>query len=286
MGGVTVDSAAQTFAAGTGQVIAWWYSLGGQACLSVNGTATCGGTVAAVTPGPFLTLGAFANPTTVVGDMSIGWAAVLGDKGLSGSIRNLVLGPTPAPGTVRQGVACLGDSLTFGYSSTTPYPYVLQGLLGSTHSVDNHGVYGQVLHGNTLNGSIHARYWRDIEPFGYSTVVVMAGTNDVTGGQTAVQIEAWLQSIYDSVRAAGKRLVPITIPPNGAWSAGQKTVRNDVNTWILGYCTTNGITCADVGADFDDGSGALKTIYNSGDGLHFNQTGYDRVAALVRAAFP
>jgi len=43
IGGQTVTSGAQTFAAGAAQTLRWRYSTSGLACLSVNGTETCSG---------------------------------------------------------------------------------------------------------------------------------------------------------------------------------------------------------------------------------------------------
>ena len=286
VGGVTVNSGAQAFTAGQLVQLAWSYAVGGQACLTVDGSRTCGGTVSSFTPGSFLTLGSYGSATNTPVTF-LAMAAQM-DGGFAGSVKNVVLGPTTNPGPVRTAIAVLGDSLTYGKTAavTTPYPLGLQGLLGTGYFVDNHGISGQLFHGDSLNAGLHSRYWRDIQGYPYAAVVVLGGTNDVNSGRTAVQTEPWIQSIYDSVRADGKLLVPLTIPPSSTFTAPQKTERAAINTWILNYCTANGVTCVDIATDLDDGTGALKAIYNSGDNLHLNQAGYDRVATLIRAALP
>jgi lysophospholipase L1-like esterase len=288
--GATVLSAAQTFAGGTRHSLAWSYTVGGQACLTVNGTQTCGGTVSAFTPGAFLTLGQWANfNTNIVTFMGMGSVA---DAGFAGSMRNLYLGPTANPGTISKAVAVGGDSIIQGAGgAANPFPYLLQTALGGGWTVDNHGISGQPLYVDTLNGSIHTRYWRDIQPYGYSTVVFLAGTNDLIANKTDTATEPWLQSVYDSVRTSGKHLIVLTVPPSSTFSGPQQTYRGNINTWIKAYCASNPtVTCVDIATALDNGSGALSTTACAGgacaaaDLLHLSQAGYQLVSDMVYAA--
>jgi len=86
----------------------------------------------------------------------------------------------PAPAPVR--VACVGDSITFGYGLAHPetdsYPAVLARLLGPGYAVGNFGVSGATL---LKNG--HFPYWqqpafRAASEFHAQLVVLKLGTND------------------------------------------------------------------------------------------------------------
>lgn len=79
-------------------------------------------------------------------------------------------------------IACVGDSITYGYGLSDPsnesYPAVLQELLGSEHMVENFGVSGA-----TLLKSGDRPYWNEAsyaasDSFGPTVVVLMLGTND------------------------------------------------------------------------------------------------------------
>jgi lysophospholipase L1-like esterase len=75
-------------------------------------------------------------------------------------------------------VACVGDSITQGAHSTSPYPAQLQTLLGDGFVVKNFGVGGRTL----LKEGDHP-YWKEkayanAKDFLPNVVVIMLGTND------------------------------------------------------------------------------------------------------------
>ena len=79
-------------------------------------------------------------------------------------------------------IACVGDSITYGYGLSNPsqqsYPAVLQSLLGSQHTVGNFGTSGC-----TLLKAGDKPYWNDAnfsasDAFKPDVVVIMLGTND------------------------------------------------------------------------------------------------------------
>src|SRR5512145_1305125 len=79
-------------------------------------------------------------------------------------------------------IACVGDSITYGYGLASPntesYPAVLATLVGSAHRVQNFGVSGA-----TLLKSGDKPYWSEAAftastDFAPDVVVVMLGTND------------------------------------------------------------------------------------------------------------
>ncbi|MBE7467453.1 MAG: hypothetical protein HS116_28600 [Planctomycetes bacterium] len=79
-------------------------------------------------------------------------------------------------------VACVGDSITFGYglrnAAQESYPAALQKLLGSAYQVGNFGVNGAA-----VQRAAGKPYWtlpkmKDAEAFAPQIVVVMLGSND------------------------------------------------------------------------------------------------------------
>jgi lysophospholipase L1-like esterase len=75
-------------------------------------------------------------------------------------------------------IACVGDSITQGFRSTSPYPAQLQTLLGEAYVVKNFGVGGRTL---LKEGDLP--YWKekayaDAKDFQPNIVVIMLGTND------------------------------------------------------------------------------------------------------------
>lgn len=84
------------------------------------------------------------------------------------------------PGYAQVKVACIGNSITFGYklNEKEDYPYKLQHLLGSTHEVRNFGVTGR-----TLLKDGEAPYWkekkyREALAWNPDVVIIKLGTND------------------------------------------------------------------------------------------------------------
>jgi lysophospholipase L1-like esterase len=178
-------------------------------------------------------------------------------------------------------IDCIGDSITAGSSGgvATPYPTTLGTLLGSPWATYNFGT------GGDTTGMMLKRYGAGPRRFGHSTVVVLGGVNDIFQNVPREVIWSNLRGQYDSLRAEGRRVIPVTILP-ASRTGTQESARLWINTQILGYCTSKGIACVDAAPDFDQGGGVMKAAYNSGDNTHPNQAGADRLAALVRAAFP
>src|SRR5512142_1386104 len=115
-------------------------------------------------------------------------------------------------------IACVGDSITYGYalsnSSTESYPVVLQSLLGSAHTVKNFGSSGC-----TLLKKGDKPYWTDAQfsasdSFKPNVVVVMLGTNDAKPQNWSHQPD--FTGDYDSMiehyRGLGA-LVYVALPP-------------------------------------------------------------------------
>jgi lysophospholipase L1-like esterase len=193
--------------------------------------------------------------------------------------------PPTRTGATRS-VAWIGDSITQGFGVTTSPPEKLEQLQGGTKYAWNYGV------GGTTAQQMVTRWEQEVRGRGYTHLVVLAGVNDIRNSASAATVEGYLQTIYDEARADGLTLVPVTITPwknyagAGAWDSTKQTVTDAVNTWILAYCTTNGLTCANANAALKDGTDPqLMAVANdSGDHLHPNQTGADLLATTVNTA--
>lgn len=245
--------------------------------LWVNGlqvTGTSSGTGVCTGLGTPLTLGGKPDLTYMLGGV------VSDPVVLRSTAANKAFGVTLQP----YQIAALGDSITQMGSPA----YIVQAAtnLGSAWKARNDGVSGQT------TVEMLPRWWSDVRPSASGTFVMLAGINDVrldVSGVSSAATIARLREIYDSALATGMRLVPMTILPfkgDALYTAQRNTDRQTINTWILGYCAAHGITCVDSAADFDDGTGTLKAAYDSGDHLHPSQTGYNRLATLIRAVLP
>jgi lysophospholipase L1-like esterase len=188
---------------------------------------------------------------------------------------------TPNPNTI----AALGDSITQGNTAgvTTPWPAVLQTTLGGSWLATNAGYSGE-----TATNQI-ARYGAGLRRQGHGSLVVLLGINDLKADATAASVWSGLNSMLEQARVEGRRVVPVTLLPwkgYASWTQPREDQRLALNASILAWCTATGSTCVDAAADMDDGTGTLKAAYDSGDHHHPNQAGHDRLATLVRAAFP
>lgn len=196
---------------------------------------------------------------------------------------------TPTPVSKRPGsVVALGDSITQGAFAappaiTTPYPAMLQRLLGPGFAVENLGVGG-------FRARDVLRRWRsDARGRGYAFAVVMAGVNDLWRGADADETWVPLATLYDEILAEGIRLVTMTITPFQGWTGDPWTARKqaaleELNRRIVRYCAERGCAVADAHAALADPHDArsLAPGLDLGDHLHPSQAGLDRLAELVR----
>lgn len=177
-------------------------------------------------------------------------------------------------------VACLGDSITRG--GTISYPQRLFAGLGYTWGVGQHGVDG-----NTTTQML-ARWRSDIRGKDYSWLVLLGGVNDINGAATAAATYANILTIVTEAKGAGMQVVLLTVLPfknATGWSSAKQTELEALNVSIRG---TSGVTVVDTYPQFEDPSNltAMLVTYDSGDHLHPNQVGRDRLGALVLAAIP
>lgn len=125
-------------------------------------------------------------------------------------------------------------------------------------------------------------------------VIVQLGLNDIHNGQTAAQIVTSLQTLVDDIASStpnARILIGQMTPGRTYWNnAALNQIELDVNNSIMGVAGAIPIITGIAAsadrismADLDDGTGALKTIYDVGDQLHPNTAGRLVMGAAYRA---
>jgi lysophospholipase L1-like esterase len=114
-------------------------------------------------------------------------------------------------------------------------------------------------------------------------VIVFEGTNDIgSEGSAASAITAVFDKFISMAHAQGLLIFGATVTPFGgnAYSS-HDSVRLQVNQYIRTPGKFDGII--DFDAAVKDGStpAKLQMMYDSGDGLHLNPTGYQKLADTV-----
>ena len=205
-------------------------------------------------------------------------------------------------GAPNDGVAVLGDSLTDGTGSTPDTDHRFPDLLarrlvasGRPRAVLNQGIGGNrvTVDSAWLGERTTARFQHDVltQP-GVSTVIILAGINDITISEVAAQSPMPVLAPYTEIspeqviaghremirqaRAAGLRTVGATLLPmrGSAFStARSETKRAVVNAWIRESGEYDAVL--DLAQAMGD---VLQTAHDSGDGLHPSDAGYQAMA--------
>jgi lysophospholipase L1-like esterase len=179
-------------------------------------------------------------------------------------------------------VSCLGDSITLGSGVTTPWPTTLGTNLGGGYPVTNNGVNG-------ANSTAQLTTWAaTVKPTGKKWMTIEAGVVDAIQDVPSAVTISNLQTIYEDAMRSGVRIIPITCLPFGnytLWSAPRQALLDTTNAWIRSYCGNSIPYVEAYNSALNDGSGKLAAGYDSGDGLHPNQSGADFIESIVRPKF-
>ncbi|MGW0820260.1 SGNH/GDSL hydrolase family protein [Streptomyces sp. NPDC002845] len=206
-----------------------------------------------------------------------------------------VLG-SPAAGSV----VALGDSITDGngstFSANRRWPDRLAERLRTLPAHRRLGVLNAGISGNRLlrtgvGPSALERLDADaLSRAGVRTLVVMVGINDIKDAPNAIDpavFEAAYRQIVSRAHARGVHVIGGTITPyrgHRSYTEARERVRQAVNTLIR----TGGIF--DAVADFDRAvrdpgrPDRIRTAYDPGDHLHFNDAGMKAMADTVALA--
>ncbi|MFD0026178.1 SGNH/GDSL hydrolase family protein [Streptomyces sp. NPDC058382] len=192
-------------------------------------------------------------------------------------------------------VVALGDSLTAGTGSTTDantrWPDVLSDRLNGRYAVVNQGIGGNRLLRDGIGQRALDRFDRDVLGVtGAKTVVIALGINDVQGfpqEKDPQRITDALRTLTERAHARGLRVIGATLMPYDgyrSWTRAQNAVRTQVNQAIRAGGIFDQVL--DFDRDMRDPAHPerLYPAYDSGDHLHLNDAGYQRLGSLLDLA--
>lgn len=198
---------------------------------------------------------------------------------------NLVLSISVATSAADKIVACVGNSITYGYDlpRDKSYPTILDTLLGAGYAVSNFGVSGKTM----VRGSADS-YWKQSAytnalASNPNIVIIELGTNDAKtyiwsayGSEFKADYLAMIQSFRD---LPSKPQVWLTLQPqanNTEWSLYDKDIDWRVNPLIREVALEAGTHLIDLRAGF---SGHPE--WYLADSVHPNVAGAKALATLV-----
>jgi lysophospholipase L1-like esterase len=185
--------------------------------------------------------------------------------------------PPPKEGEKR--VVFFGDSITDFWGRPVGEFFPGKGYI-------NRGISGQT------TPQMLVRFRADVIALEPKVVVILAGTNDIsgnTGAATLTMIEDNLSSMAELARAHGIRVVLATLLPVNDYVDGLQTARRPqteiraLNGWIRSYASREHLVLLDYYPVMVDASAALKREL-SDDGLHPNARGYAVMAPIAQGA--
>ena len=163
-------------------------------------------------------------------------------------------------------IVAFGDSITDGSCSTVDAHDRWEDWLAvrlataedpaARRAVVNEGIGGNTVTRENLEpppGSTPGveRLERDVlSHAGVTDVILFMGTNDIRREASARQVIAGMETIIDQVHARGIRIHGVTIIPrhtraptqnNSGWSPAKTRIRNEVNAWIRGTASFDGV---------------------------------------------
>lgn len=192
----------------------------------------------------------------------------------------------PNPLLAKVNVACVGNSITFGYGlawGDTTYPMKLGALLGDADTVFNFGVSG-----TTMLKSGNSPYWtqnkidsvRSVYPA--NTIIIELGTNDVKTYNWYQYPEEFTEdyiSMLDTFRTISTNpRIWMTLAPygnNADWLMYDTSLTLRINPAILAVALSQGMNLIDLHSTFKTPEWFLS------DSIHPNATGAKELAKIV-----
>ncbi|MBW5253318.1 SGNH/GDSL hydrolase family protein [Streptomyces poriferorum] len=192
-------------------------------------------------------------------------------------------------------LVAFGDSLTAGSGSTTDansrWPDILADRLAGRYAVVNQGIGGNRILLNDVGPRALDRFDRDVLAVtGVKTVVIALGINDIQAfpqESDPARITDALRTLTERAHARGLRVIGATLMPyegQGNWTPARNAVREHVNTMIRAGGVFDEFLDFDLAARDPSRPTRLLPAYDSGDHLHLNDAGYQRLGSLVDVA--
>lgn len=177
-------------------------------------------------------------------------------------------------------IICLGDSVTHGFNTTKNYPSNLNDDLGIFTNVVDKGVNGE----DTT--SILNRFATDVLEWMPTYCVIGGGINDLIAAVGEDTIKSNFQSMYDDCITNNIKPIALTIEPWKnyiSYSSDEEVIRLSINQWIKTYASLQDFSVIDLESILGDSGSppALRTSYDSGDGLHPNNAGAAAIAENI-----
>jgi lysophospholipase L1-like esterase len=176
----------------------------------------------------------------------------------------------------RDGILAVGDSLTDPPLPPDTYERWTDVVAADGEPIANVAIGGnRVLLPGGYGRTLMERFDDDLlDRPGAGTLILFAGTNDVSAGLRAAELTNRLGELTQRAKAHGLRVVLVTLAPAWKRSPAKEQVRQDVNAWI------RATPYADLRVDADkllrDPSRPthLLPAYDFGDGLHLSASGH------------
>lgn len=201
-------------------------------------------------------------------------------------------------------VVSFGDSLTDGYlssyNSNSRYPDFLARRLLADSSAPRLSVLDAGISGNFVASDSYifgpsgtSRFAADaLAQPGVTDVIVYEGINDIGGtpndAATADRIIAAYKTLIAQAHAQGLNVIGATLTPaagakdSEAGQAGEaQALRQTVNDWIRGSGAFDAVADFDAAVRDPADPTRIAAQYDGGDHLHFNDAGYQALAAAV-----
>lgn len=195
----------------------------------------------------------------------------------------------------------LGDSITDGRGSTTNmnnrWPDLLAARLQANNTTKKVGVLnlgiggGNVFAPDGLGPTAKVRFDKQVlGQSGIKWMILLEGVNDVglaADATVVTDLTAAYQEFVTKCRAASVKAYGSPILPFGGSmydTGAKKTWRNSVNTWIRMAGNFDAVVDLDAAVRDPNATDNLAAAYDSGDKLHLNPAGYQKMADAVDLA--
>jgi lysophospholipase L1-like esterase len=183
-------------------------------------------------------------------------------------------------------IVAVGDSITNGFETTTPYPGLVAGHFGTTSVVKAHDGSGWVHDGGTGSIPANSSEVDAVVTVPPQTLILFAGTNDFAFDNADPTTIFNDMMTYRAGRVSAgfnaSKIIIATMLPRGSFI---ESLRTSYNSLIVSNASTYGYAVARL--DLDPNIGPLGsetnlTYYNS-DQVHPNNAGHSIIAGIFEA---